>query len=299
MSSVLYGVDINAQRDITYTKVKVNPNGRKSVGILNKTAKSGLLIQTPLMKTWGVNEYQDDKGGSSSYDFVLQYPIDELNNPDCVEFLKNMQTLEQKIKDDAIENCKEWLNKSKASPDAIDALWTPMLKYPKDKDTGEPDYSRKPTLKIKIPYWEDSFNVELYDEKEQSIFPNDNGISISELITKGSHIATLIQCGGIWVANGKFGVTWRLVQAVVKPRESLRGKCHIKLSSSEKEKMETTSADTEESHETIKEENPTMVEDSDDEDDVRQEVKQEIESKSVVTEDVPKKKKVIKKKTTA
>ena len=299
MSSVLYGVDINAQRDITYTKVKVNPNGRKSVGILNKTAKSGLLIQTPLMKTWGVNEYQDDKGGSSSYDFVLQYPIDELNNPDCVEFLKNMQTLEQKIKDDAIENCKEWLNKSKASPDAIDALWTPMLKYPKDKDTGEPDYSRKPTLKIKIPYWEDSFNVELYDEKEQSIFPNDNGISISELITKGSHIATLIQCGGIWVANGKFGVTWRLVQAVVKPRESLRGKCHIKLSSSEKEKMETTSADTEESHETIKEENPTMVEDSDDEDDVRQEVKQEIESKGVVTEDVPKKKKVIKKKTTA
>ena len=296
MSSVLYGVDINAQRDITYTKVKVNPNGRKSVGILNKTAKSGLLIQTPLMKTWGVNEYQDDKGGSSSYDFVLQYPIDELNNPDCVEFLKNMQTLEQKIKDDAIENCKEWLNKSKASPDAIDALWTPMLKYPKDKDTGEPDYSRKPTLKIKIPYWEDSFNVELYDEKEQSIFPNDNGISISELITKGSHIATLIQCGGIWVANGKFGVTWRLVQAVVKPRESLRGKCHIKLSSSEKEKMETTSADTEESHETIKEENPTMVEDSDDEDDVRQEVKQEIESKGVVTEDVPKKKKVVKKK---
>ncbi len=296
MSSVLYGVDINAQRDIAYTKVKVNPNGRKSVGILNKTAKSGLLIQTPLMKTWGVNEYQDDKGGSSSYDFVLQYPIDELNNPDCVEFLKNMQTLEQKIKDDAIENCKEWLNKSKASPDAIDALWTPMLKYPKDKDTGEPDYSRKPTLKIKIPYWEDSFNVELYDEKEQSIFPNDNGISISELITKGSHIATLIQCGGIWVANGKFGVTWRLVQAVVKPRESLRGKCHIKLSSSEKEKMETTSADTEESHETIKEENPTMVEDSDDEDDVRQEVKQEIESKGVVTEDVPKKKKVVKKK---
>ena len=296
MSSVLYGVDINAQRDIAYTKVKVNPNGRKSVGILNKTAKSGLLIQTPLMKTWGVNEYQDDKGGSSSYDFVLQYPIDELNNPDCVEFLKNMQTLEQKIKDDAIENCKEWLNKSKASPDAIDALWTPMLKYPKDKDTGEPDYSRKPTLKIKIPYWEDSFNVELYDEKEQSIFPNDNGISISELITKGSHIATLIQCGGIWVANGKFGVTWRLVQAVVKPRESLRGKCHIKLSSSEKEKMETTSADTEESHETIKEEKPTIVEDSDDEDDVRQEVKQEIESKGVVTEDVPKKKKVVKKK---
>ena len=36
-------------------------------------------------------------------------------------------------------------------------------------------------------------------------------------------------CGGIWFANGKFGVTWKLIQAMVqKPRAQLSGKCFLK-----------------------------------------------------------------------
>jgi hypothetical protein len=57
------------------------------------------------------------------------------------------------------------------------------------------------------------------------------------LIAKGSHIAVSIQCGGIWFANGKFGVTWKLFQAIVKPKMSLKGKCHIKLDEEDKTKM--------------------------------------------------------------
>jgi hypothetical protein len=57
------------------------------------------------------------------------------------------------------------------------------------------------------------------------------------LIAKGSHIAVSIQCGGIWFANGKFGVTWKLFQAIVKPKMSLKGKCHIKLDDDEKTKI--------------------------------------------------------------
>ena len=40
------------------------------------------------------------------------------------------------------------------SSEVIDALWTPMLKYPKDQETGEFDYSRPPTLRLKLPIWE-------------------------------------------------------------------------------------------------------------------------------------------------
>ena len=58
-----------------------------------------------------------------------------------------------------------------------------------------------------------------------------------DMITKLSNIACVIQCGGVWFANGKFGVTWRLVQAVVKPQETFKGKCHLFLTESEKEKM--------------------------------------------------------------
>jgi hypothetical protein len=62
-------------------------------------------------------------------------------------------------------------------------------------------------------------------------------LSPQDLIAKGSHIAVSIQCGGIWFANGKFGVTWKLFQAIVKPKMSLKGKCHIKLDDDEKTKI--------------------------------------------------------------
>ena len=64
-----------------------------------------------------------------------------------------------------------------------------------------------------------------------------------DYIRKGVQLYAVIQCGGIWFANGKFGVTWKLVQAIVqKPRESLTGKCLIKLKPSDKAKLEAAPA---------------------------------------------------------
>ena len=54
----------------------------------------------------------------------------------------------------------------------------------------------------------------------------------------------VFQCGGVWFAGGKFGVTWKLFQAVVKPKTTLRGKCHIQLSCDDKKIVETQELDT-------------------------------------------------------
>jgi hypothetical protein len=54
----------------------------------------------------------------------------------------------------------------------------------------------------------------------------------------------VLQCGGVWFAGGKFGVTWKLFQAVVKPKTTLRGKCHINLSLDDKKMVETQEIDT-------------------------------------------------------
>lgn len=294
MAAIVSGVNFDAESDFIYTKAKVNASGGKSVGILNKSSNKSLYISTPLMLTWGVNVYEDEKTGNKKYEMALQFPNDEYNNPDCVSFLKNMQTLEQKLKDDAITNSKDWLNKAKLVPDAVDALWTPMLKYPKDKETSESDYSRPPTLRVKIPCWEGDFKVELYNDNKELLFPNDGDSTIGDFIVKASNVATIVQCGGIWVANGKFGVTWKLFQAVVKPRASLSGKCHIHLTDGEKEKMNSTANDDSGDEKDVVK--PTVVEDSDEEDEeVKEEVKAAV-AKKVVTEDAPKKKRVVKKK---
>jgi hypothetical protein len=100
--------------------------------------------------------------------------------------------------------------------------------------------SRAPTLKVKLPFWDGQWKeLELYDVDMQPIFPDASNPALSpkDLIAKGSHIAVSIQCGGIWFANGKFGVTWKLFQAIVKPKMSLKGKCHIKLDDDEKTKI--------------------------------------------------------------
>jgi hypothetical protein len=304
MATIVSGTAFNVNTDYVYTKPKLNANNGKSIGILNKHNMKSLYVSTPLMLTWGVNEWSDDKTGKKSFDLALQFPSEE--NSECVAFLKNMQELEMRIKSDVITNCKEWLGKPKMSSDAVDALWSPMLKYPKDKASDEFDYSRAPTLKVKIQYWENTFkNVELYNDTGSLVFPNDDNSSISDFIVKGSSVATIIQCGGIWVANGKFGVTWKLFQAVVKPRTTLSGKCHIVLSEKDKEKL-VAPLDDEDDDEPVKVvSSVTEVPDSDDDEPkeivdviVKEEPKEEVKEevvKQVDVEDAPKKKRIVKK----
>ena len=300
MATIVSGAMFNVNTDFVYTKPKINANNGKSIGILNKQDMKPLYISTPLMLTWGVNEWSDDKTGKKSFDLALQFPNEE--NNECSAFLKNMQALEMRIKSDVITNCKEWLGKPKMSSDAVDALWSPMLKYPKDKTSDEYDYSRAPTLKVKIQYWEGVFkNVELYNEAGTLVFPNpnDDNMSISDFIVKGSNIATIIQCGGIWVANGKFGVTWKLFQGVVKPKTSLSGKCHIVLSEKDKEKLVSPVDDDEDDEPVKMVSSVTEVPDSDDDEpkaqeQVKEEPKEEV--KQVDVEDAPKKKRIVKKK---
>jgi len=294
------GTKFNASTDYIYTKPKVNASGGKSIGILNSKSMKGLYMNTPLMLTWGVNEYTDDSSGRKTYDMSLQFPKEEYNNETVQKFLDNMIAFETKIKADAINNSKEWMNKAKMSPEVVDALWTPMIKYPKDPNTGESDVSRAPTLRIKFPLWEGEWKCELYDMEQKQLFPNDNGLFPPDLIAKATNVATVIQCGGIWFANGKFGVTWRLVQAVVKPKQSLTGKCFINLSNEDKEVLDKQVVEDDDEVEDSKQTVEVADSSSDEEDDEPVAIKEEV--KEVIEEAAPPppvKKKVVRKKAVA
>ena len=239
-SMIIDGREFDATNDFMYTKPKVNQSGGKSVGILNSNTKKGLYMSTPLMLTWGINEYVDEASGKRTYDMLLQFPKDEYNTAELDNFLKNLKEFESKLKKDAIKNSKEWMNKAKMSDEVIDALWTPMLKYPKNQETGDFDYDRPPTLRVKIPFWEGEWRTEVYDLEGTALYPNKDGVLPTELVVKGINVATVIQCGGIWFANGKFGVTWKLFQCVVKPKATMKGKCLITLSDTDKQAMQGT-----------------------------------------------------------
>jgi len=286
--TILSGVDFTPSTDTKYSKPKVDTRGGKSVGILNASANTATYISTPLMLTWGVNKFVDDKSGKISYDMALQFPSEEYAKEDTTSFMNNMMAFESKIKKDAMLNAKDWFGKAKMSEDAIDALWTPMLRYPKDKNTLEPDLTRSPTLKVKIPYWEGEWKTELYDVDQNPIFPDPENSSITpeDLISKGSHVAVVLLCGGIWFANGKFGCTWKLFQGVVKPKATMRGKCQIILSSDDKQRMIG-----QKSNDSDDDDNSVNVDDSDED----ESIKEEVATVFNTPEPEPVKKKVVKK----
>lgn len=228
----------------TYSKPRINQAGGKAVSILNTATKKGLHITTPLMMTWGVNENDFEGSGKKTYDMSLQFPRqqDANYNEDVSSFLKNMTTYENAIKSDARKNAKDWFGKSSMSAEVIDALFTPMLRYPKDKESGEYDTTRTPSLRVKLPYWDSKFNLEIYNVERELVFPTMEGdLMPIDLIQKGQNVALVIQSGGVWFANGKFGTTWKLVQAVVQPKVSILGNktCMVSLSQSDRDMLAT------------------------------------------------------------
>jgi hypothetical protein len=239
---MIQGHLFNPETDTKYSKCKVNASGGKSVGIYNSQTGQSLYVGTPLLMTWGLQEYTDDKTGKVSYEMSLQFPNDDFETDETRAFLKSMADFETKLKADALANSKDWFAKPKMTHDAVDALFTPILKFPMDKATCEKDLTKKPTMRIKVPFWQGKWEgVEIYDADRHCLFPcADPNVSPMDIITKLSHMKTMIQCGGIWFANGKFGVTWKLFQGVVKPTQTLaKGQCHIKLDGSEVKKDES------------------------------------------------------------
>ena len=243
--AIISGTSFNPNTDYKYAKVKVNNSGGKSVGILNVSTNSVLNLQTPLMLTWGVNENTDKKTGEvQSYSMALQFPSEEYKTPGISKFFASLQQFEAKIKQDAVTNSKEWFGKA-MSAEVIGAIFNPVLSYSKNPQTGEPDHTKNPTLRIKLPFYDGEWKgIEIYDSNSTALFPNSDGKSPKDLIVKGSDAALIITCGGLWFAGGSFGVTWRLVQAVLKPKPSLRGKCHITLDDDEQRRITAPSKHT-------------------------------------------------------
>jgi hypothetical protein len=227
MSSLfLNGVSDDLATSINIGQPKVNASGGKNIPIFNRVARSGLKVSTPMMLTWGVNENDFDGTGKKTYDMSLQFPSAEYASADTSAFLDNLKRLETMVKEQACANSKAWFGKVQ-SAEVVEAFWTPMLRYPKDKATGEPDYTKSPTFRVKLPFWDGKFKFEIFNVKGELVFPKDD-INIMDVVPKGSEAKIILQCGGIWFAGGKFGITWKPFQMIVKPKLQLtQGVCHI------------------------------------------------------------------------
>jgi hypothetical protein len=319
-SPIVISVDQWNTSGIRYMQPKVNDRGGKSINIISTQSNRALHLSTPLMMTWGISDYTDEKTGESDGKFTisLNFPNDQYKTDATDQFLKKLKEFENQILDDAVKNSEAWFG-DELSRDVVKHNFFPFLKYSKDKNTKKFDYNKPPAIRAKVPNYDGRWAIEIYDTNQKLIFPCDNDrMTPQDFITKLSKVACVIQCGGLWFGGKGWGITWKLNQCVVKPQEvvSVYGKCHIELSSDDLSSMnkpaptEAVDDDEEVVEPIVSSKNAVEVEDSDEEQEEEPEpvvavapVKKVIKKAAepvvetpVATEAEPVKKKVVKKK---
>jgi hypothetical protein len=228
--------------EIKFMAPKVNERGGKAISLISKQSNRSLHISTPLLMTWGISDFVDEKTGESDgkFSMTLSFPNDEYANAQTREFLQKLKDFENHVLDEAVRNSEAWWG-DHMSREVAKHTFFPILKYSKNKDTKKFDYSKPPSIRAKVPYYDNRWAVEIYDTKSNLIFPCENEhITPIDLVPKMSSVACVLQCGGIWIGGKGWGLTWKLIQCVVKPKEvvSVYGKCHIQLSAEEKDSID-------------------------------------------------------------
>ena len=265
------GWDTSATR---YMQPKVNDRGGKSINMISTQSNRSLHISTPLMMTWGIADFVDEKTGESDgkFSMSLNFPNSDYGTPATTEFLEKLKKFENQILDDAVKNSEAWFGEE-LSREVVKHNFFPILKYTKDKVTKKIDPSKPPSIRGKVPNYNGRWGLEIYDTSSTRIFPCDNeNMTPIDFIPKKSQVAAVLQCGGLWFGGKGFGITFKVIQCVVKPQEvvSVFGRCHIQLSPDELKMMDkpVPQIKDEEEEEPVVVSKPvtsTQVEDSDNE----------------------------------
>ena len=234
-------LDVNAWSSSAFKFMppKVNDKGGKSINVISTQTSRSLHISTPLLTTWGISDFVDPQTGESDgkFQISLTFPNESYATKNTEMFLDKLKQFEAAIIEAAAKNSELWWGEQ-LDIGILKHTFFPTLKYPKVKGTKKPDLTKMPNINAKVPFYEkeNRWTVEIYDTAGGLLFPCENeDLTPSHFVPRLSGAACVLQCGGIWIGGKGWGVTWKLVQAVVKPKEvmSVFGKCHIKLSDEE------------------------------------------------------------------
>tara|TARA_B110000881_G_scaffold217061_1_gene233789 strand:- start:1675 stop:2388 length:714 start_codon:yes stop_codon:yes gene_type:complete len=201
--------------EITFSDVKKNDYGGGSLYVSYQGRP--LILQTPYMSLpFGVSAYEPTDGSPTKYSLDLSFrDVDE--NPSVKHLYTMLSSFDGKLLDDSLTNSLQWFKQKYNSKEVMKALFTSQVRYSVDRETGELNTKYKPTFKVKVPYNKDRCIAEVYNEKKERVEYS----HLDEVIGKGSKVRVILSCSGVWIAGGKFGVSWRLLHLQTKETGAL------------------------------------------------------------------------------
>ena len=118
-----------------------------------------------------------------------------------------MKAFEEQVLDDAVKNSELWWDEE-MERGIFKHTFFPFVQYQKDKVTKKVDTFKAPSIKAKVPNYNNEWSVEMFDTKNNRLFPSEDTMDAPvELISSGSNIASILQCGGIWIGGKGWGLT--------------------------------------------------------------------------------------------
>jgi hypothetical protein len=198
---------------ITYGTPRTNDNGGKSIYL--SLHKKPIVLQTPEMfAPFGMQKWDNEKGITK---YTLDLSFKGMDTRETVKtFFEKITELDDKLIDDGVTNSFDWLKKKGVSRDVVKELYTRMVRFPIDKTTGEISTKYPPTFKLTLPFRDGGFQCEVYDASRKQV-------ELSSIETKSARVTAIIQCLGVWVAAGKFGCTWKVLQMRIAPPQAIKG----------------------------------------------------------------------------
>lgn len=188
--------------ELTFRAPKILDSGGKFVTLDYSGRK--LMTQTPSMVLpYGLNVF--DKAGPTTYSVDLSFRGVE-EDPKVKQFYDMLVAFDERLVAAGVENSLPWFKMANASREVIKAFYTPSIKISLDREGKPKPYP--PTLKVKLPKKNDTFEAQFYDAEKRPY----EGVTVEDLLTKGARGVFLLQCTGLWFAGSKFGASWKAVQ---------------------------------------------------------------------------------------
>ena len=193
-------------------------NSKLGVGELKALEKSSqvylnydgkrILLQAPqLTVPYDASDYKGDGKFKVQFSFKGRE-----TRPLVAKFHDTIEAIDNFVIDQAVKNSGKWFKKPGMTREMLKLFFKPTIRYSKDKD-GNEKREYPPHMAVKLATKKDGgFTAEIFDDGRKQI----EGVTPVEALRRNAEVVPILSCGGVWIVDGKFGVTWALHQAVIK-----------------------------------------------------------------------------------
>jgi len=201
---------------VTFSQLKLLESGGKQAYV-NYDGRPLVMQVGSLETSFGLSVYDKATPPKYTVDLKLQGYDDAVNNPKVASIYAAMNALDEHLIQQAVKNSRQWF-KADLNLDMARMLYTPTVRFAKDADGNVKPYP--PTLKIQLRQRDGKFETAVYDDKKRPL----TDIPLEDILVKKAFLTVLIQCTGVWIAGGKFGLSWKAIQIRAdKVPDSIRG----------------------------------------------------------------------------